>query len=209
MKHNLLNRLTLLTCFLLGGCVSLFPENPQKTDTLLLSVGHQKITDIPAVSWQLTILEPTTSTGLDTDRVMVKRDAYRVSYVADVHWPNVLPVVVQDLLLDALVGSQRIKGISKSDGTIKADYALKTEIQKFELQESGEKSPPTVYVDFLFQLIKVSNQEVVSMKHVRALKHAEAKNPESVVTAFNAALTDSFEQMVTWILMAGDSSSRG
>lgn len=187
-------------CFFLGGCVSLFPKNSQKTDTLLLSVGTIKSLNIQPASWQLTILEPTTSAGLDTNRVMVKRDSYRISYVADVHWPNVLPIVVQDLLLDALVKSKKIKGVSKSDGSIKADYSLKTEIQKFELQEIEENNPPTVCVEFLFQLINVSTQEVVNMKHVQTLEQTEAKNPEAVVSAFNSAITKGLNQMVDWVL---------
>src|SRR5690349_12897103 len=83
------------------------------------------------VGWALSILRPDIAPGLDSDRIALTQADGSMDYYAKANYPDRVPPMVQQALLDGFESSGRIDAVAPEQAALHADYNLVTEIKDF------------------------------------------------------------------------------
>jgi cholesterol transport system auxiliary component len=185
----------------LAGCSSVV--GPGTAPQLyILRPDLQPVAGVPAVSWQLEILTPDTPQGLDTNRIALINPPTRMNYYADASWPDRLPQLLQSLMVQAFERSGKIAAVASGTSALHADYLLLTEIHDFSAHYDTPDSAPVVAVALEVKLIRSRGRTIVANIGIDRRVQADANSVDSVVLAFNRALSDALKKIVAWALTA-------
>ena len=113
------------------------------------------------VRWALTILRPDMVAGLDTDRIALTQPDGTLDYYAKATYPDRLPDIVQDALLDGFESSGRIDAVALEADAMHADYDLDVEVKDFAAHYSQQDGIPGVTVTIIVKLITAHGRAIV------------------------------------------------
>lgn len=185
----------------LSGCIRIFPDQPPQQKVLLLNPGPIHIDNHPPVDWQLVVLRPTTNAFLDKDLIGVQDKTSTANYVKGAMWPNELPEMVQNLLLDAFISTKKFRGVGSSTAALIPQYAIAIDIDHFGLLVGeGMTEAPIVTVDFHAQLLDYNTRCVVDNEQFKASRRAKSAEVTSVIDTFNDILNELFHALASWVL---------
>lgn len=196
MKHFAL----IILAVALSGCIRIFPETGDAPKTLLLKPGAISLPEQKPVSWQLLVMEPSVNAHLDTNLIAVEHQASTAQYVEGSEWPDDLPNMVQELVLDAFLSSKKIMGVSTTVTAIDPLFGLQIDVNQFGLKVLSEKDAPKVLLDITARMIDFRTREVVDMKTFQSQRPASSKKVENVIVAFDAALIQLLTDLTKWTL---------
>jgi len=185
--------LLLFSCFL-SGCSLLSQEEPLPLYTL--KSGH--ILPNATLSSSLGIDVPLGEASLDTQRIAVTPSLYERDYLADGQWPDRLPKIVQEVLLESL--SERWGGaaISRVSMGLQVKYVLQTEIQDFSVHQLSS-GHPEARLKIAFKLINLRTRDVLAA-HVFSVKEPVCiVSMNGIVGALNKGLQALIGQVIPWI----------
>jgi ABC-type transport auxiliary lipoprotein component len=80
---------------------------------------------------------PTATAGLNTARIALRPSPTTLDYYADGSWIDVVPVMVQNLLLESFDNTGKLDVIGREAVEMRADYALLTFIREFQADYDG------------------------------------------------------------------------
>ena len=153
MRCSLSRLLALAACLGLGACAAALelarPDPPRFYD---LTPKSTFADDLPEVDARLSVEVPTATAGLNTAQIALRPTATTLEYYAGARWIDVVPVMVQTLLLESLDNAARLDVIGREVVGVRADYALLTHIREFQA-EYGEIGPPRVRVRLQARLV--------------------------------------------------------
>ena len=174
------------------------PEAPQ-IYVLRLAAG-----DIqgPHVSWALAVDRPDAANDLDTDRITISRSANTQDYYANAVWPDKLPSVVQNLLVQSFEKSGRIDQVATYAAGVHTDYILQTDIRTFEAHYAQPDGVPTAVVAIQARLISRDDHSIVARTLVEEQAAATQNSVDAAVDAFDRALGNATTRLVNWTLAA-------
>ena len=150
------------------------------------------------VSWQLAVETPTAAGGLNTTRIAVTQQPYRLDYYASASWTDAAPLMVQTLLIESFENSGRIGAVGRNSVTFRADYLLVTELREFQAFHTDQNLPPTVDVRINAKLVVLPTREIVGSESFEALEPATDDSMDAVVRAFDQALGKVLRRIVEW-----------
>ena len=153
------------------------------------------------VKWALSILRPYVAPGLDTDRIALTQADGTMDYYANAAWPDQLPQLLHNLLIEAFEESGKIASVSKDGANVHADFLLQIDIRDFEAQYTVADTAPKILLRMEAKLIR--NRQIVSSLDATQEAQTAANSVPSVVAAFNQALAAALSQIVTWTLRTG------
>jgi cholesterol transport system auxiliary component len=150
---------------------------------------------------QLVIVLPVSPQSLDTDRIALTRDRATLDYFARASWTDRVPVLLQGLLIRAFEDSNSIIGVGRDSSGLSPDYLLETDLREFEARygEAGSQLP-TVTVSWVAKLVKMPNRHIIGSIHVAEQAPAARNDLESIVDAFDTAVSKILFQVVVWTL---------
>jgi cholesterol transport system auxiliary component len=154
------------------------------------------------VGWQMSIALPDASDSLDNDRIALEQPDGTMDYYANAVWPDRLSMLVQSALIDAFGASNRIVAVGRDTDGLKSDYLLQTDIRDFEALYETADAAPSVVVRIEAKLVAVHTRAIVQALNARAQVDATANSVPAAVQAFNDALGNALQQIVTWALAA-------
>jgi len=163
----------------------------------------------PRVSWALGVDRPDAANDVDTDRIAISRSANTQDYYANASWPDKLPSVVQDLLVQAFEKSGRIDQVATDAAGVHTDYILQTDIRTFEAHYALPDGPPTGVVAIEARLISRNDHSIVARTLVEEQALATQNSVDAAVDAFDRALGNATTRLVNWTLGAVPSSEGG
>lgn len=185
----------------LSGCIRIFPDQPPQQKVLLLNPGPINIDNHPPVDWQLVVLRPTANAFLDKDLIGVQDKTSTANYVKGAMWPNELPEMVQNLLLDAFISTKKFRGVGSSTAALIPQYAIAIDIDHFGLLvEEDMTEGPIITVDFHAQLLDYNTRRVMGNEQFKASRRASSVEVTSVIDTFNAVLNELFHALASWVL---------
>jgi ABC-type uncharacterized transport system auxiliary subunit len=106
--------------------------------TLPAATGQTK------VAWALSVLRPTAAPGLDNDRIALTQPDGSMDFYAKATYPDRVPPMVQQALLDGFEASGRIDAVTREEDALHADYNLVTEIKDFAAHYAVADGIPAV-----------------------------------------------------------------
>ncbi|MBL4869956.1 MAG: membrane integrity-associated transporter subunit PqiC [Robiginitomaculum sp.] len=95
---------------------------------------------------------PTTSKALSGMDIILSPDGRRLTMASGAHWAQPVPSLLQNSLIDMLMGNPNVTGIIPK-GNTRVPYRLNMDIRRFEaVFDAGENAPPLAIVHLNFPL---------------------------------------------------------
>jgi cholesterol transport system auxiliary component len=152
----------------------------------------------PVLSDSLAVDMPLSEASLDTQRIALTPSAYERDYLADGQWPERLPKIMQEVLLESL--SERWGGASVSRVTagLQVKYLLQTEIQDFSVYQLNA-GQPEVHLKVAFKLVDLRARKVLAGQVFCIKETACASSMGAIVEAFNNGVHHLLAQAMPWM----------
>jgi len=195
--------LAVAPCLALAGCgENVLGLGPQEAGTIypirpaFQPAGGEK------VGWALSILRPDIAAGLDSDRIALIQPDGSMDYYAKANYPDRLPTMVQQALLNAFEASGRIDAVALEQAALHADYNLGTEVKDFAAHYGQADGVPQVTVNLTAKLSTAHGRVIVASTSANQTLNASANSAGAVAQALQQALGTAITQIVTWALTA-------
>ena len=156
----------------------------------------------PKVAWALSILRPTAGPGLSSERIALTQPDGTMDFYAKASYPDRLPAIVQQALLDAFESSGRIDAVAREEDALHADYDLVTEIKDFAAHYAVADGIPTVTVALTVKLTTAHGRTIVGTFSSVQNGTASLNSAGAVAQALQQALAAAVSQIVNWTLAA-------
>jgi len=192
--------LALAICALLGACAAaLNLAAPDPPRLYSLTPKSTFADDLPEVDARISVEVPTATAGLNTARIALQPTSTTLEYYARARWVDVVPVMVQNLLLESLENAATLDVLGREVVGVRADYALLVHIREFQAEYSQiEDEPPTVRVRLQARLIRLPRRtSVAATSKAYTIEAANGSLP-AIVTAFDDGLGKALRRLVEW-----------
>lgn len=187
--------------FALAGCSSIIGPGPAP-QLYVLRPALGPLNGVPQADWQLTVAQPSAPLSLDTARIALQRTSETMDYYADSAWQDRAPVMVQRALIEGFEKSGKIGAVARDTEGVRADYLLQADLRAFEARYDTSDGAPTIVVDVAARLMRTPGRKIAMSVHVRKTAKASANSVPAVVAAFDRALSEAVEDLVTQVLRA-------
>jgi cholesterol transport system auxiliary component len=196
---NKRNFLTLSgSALLLAGCGDLLGP-PQAAPVYAL---RPEFPVMPAtkVNWSLSVMRPSTSAFLDSDRIALTQPNGVMDYYAGAQYPDSLPALVQSSLVSAFERSAAIGSLSREAEALQSDYYLFTDIRAFEARYAVQDGVPDVVVTLGARLVTTLGRSTAGNTVITKTVRAAANTVGAVTAALTEAMAGVTSEIVTWAL---------
>ena len=149
---------------------------------------------VPTV--QLTVLEPSALSVLDSDRVQSQAPTGSYTAFADAQWGDLLPKLVQVSFARSLEDAGLIASASRATDGLAADFQLSLDIRRFHLAPSQEGE-----IELGVKLLD-SKGRIVASRVVRASAPAQASTGPATAAALNRAFASITTELAAWAARA-------
>lgn len=150
---------------------------------------HQLIVDLP-------MLYP----PIDNVRVALKPQEQTIDYYADVEWADRLGLLLQESLIYSLQNADKLRGVSRPTEGIRADYALKTEVRKFYIDQSDKTHASAAQVEYMVHLVKLPERHIVASRQFNHTQMVPENTMDAIVKSLNSAHLEATRVLISWVL---------
>lgn len=154
------------------------------------------------VRWALAILRPDVKPGLDSDRIALIQPDGSMDYYAKANYPDRLPALIQQALLDGFEASGRIDAVAPEQAALHAEYDLITEVKDFGAHYAQADGIPQVRVSLTAKLATAHGRAIVSGFSSSQAATASANSAGAVAQALQQGLGTAITEIVNWALTA-------
>ena len=196
-------RATLGACLgaLAGGCTPPPVPEPPPPQVYRLTRKSSLEARLPRAKWALAIAEPTCEPTLDTNRIALVRDGLAVEYYARSVWADRVPSLVQGLLVQSFLASERITRVGTDRDQLRADFLLRSDLRAFQVKGS------VVRVAMGVQLLSLPRRDSAGSISFEQEEPLPDTTVDTVGAAFDEALGKVTSKIVAWTLRAGSTIS--
>lgn len=149
------------------------------------------------------IIEPATAAaGLNTARIALRPEPTLLEYYANALWVDVVPVMVQTLLVETLDSTGSIQAMSPAEAAgTRPEFLLRLNIREFQAEYAeGIDRPPTVNLRLQARLLRLPRRLEVDELDEAASIVATGTAIEEVVLAYDEALGKVLKRLGTWVI---------
>ena len=125
-----------------------------------------------------------------------------MDYYAKAGYPDRLPAIVQQALLDGFESSGRIDAVAREQDALHADYDLAVELKDFAAHYSQQNGIPGVGVAITVKLTTAHGRDIVGSFSTTQTGTASANSAGAATQALQQALGAAVTQIVNWTLAA-------
>ena len=130
---------------------------------------------------------PAAAPGLDTERIAVLRSDRRLDYFAGSQWGAALPDVVQEVVIESLQNTGRLRGVERDLGSFRPDFVLRLDVRAFQAEYAGDGAP-LAHVDLVATIGRLNDRSSVLSFTASASGNAESNTMTAVAAALDKAL---------------------
>lgn len=184
----------ILFSFALTSCA--FLETPEPLSLYTLQSGSFEQTNL--ITESIAIDTPLSEASLNTNRIALTPSPYQREYFADASWPDRLPNIFQEALLEGL--SQRWGGIyvNRLRIGLQTKYVLHTEIQDFSVHNVGTTQAKAA-LKIRFKLFSLRERKVIASQVFEEKVPLCTVTMEGIINAFNEGTHFLIEDAITWM----------
>ena len=197
MRFSIARLLALAACLAVGACAAALelarPDPPRLYDLTPKSTFD----DLPEVDARISVEVPTATAGLNTARIALRPTSTTLEYYAGARWVDVVPVMVQNLLLESLDNAASLDVLGREVVGVRADYALLAHIREFQA-EYGQPGPPRVRVRLQARLVRLPRRTSIAATSEGFTVTAADSSLEAIVAAFDEGLGKALRRVVEW-----------
>lgn len=193
--------LVLLAVPLLAGCAALSTLGAATAPVDLYDLTPKSTFDeaLPEVTAQLVVEEPTAASSVNTDRIAIKPNAYKVEYFPDARWVDRAPLMVQTRLVESFENTGRVTSVGRQAIGLSSDYTLVSELREFQGHVgAGENGPLGVLVQLNIKIVQEPQGLIVASRSFGHEVEVGSDEIIDIVTAFDRALGQTMRDAVDW-----------
>jgi cholesterol transport system auxiliary component len=187
-------------CLALGACAAALqlaaPAPPRLYE---LTPKSTFADDLPPVNSRLTVEVPTATAGLNSARIALRPTPTTLEYYAGASWIDVVPVMVQNLLLESLDNTGKIDVLGREVVGVRADLALLIHVREFQAEYEGA-GPPQVRVRLQARLVRLPRRTSLASTSEEFVVRADDTSVPAIVTAFDEAFGKALRRIVEWTI---------
>jgi cholesterol transport system auxiliary component len=187
----------------LAGCTySMLPEVQEPTALYTLRPKTQIPDSLPFVSWQLVVELPTAAAGIDSSRIALSHEPFKLEYHAKASWTANAPGMVQSVLIESFERTGKIAAVGRESAGIRPDYILTTDLREFQAEYRNGDPIPSVVVRMAAKLVVLPQRRVVAAISSEKSVRASGSHFKDVLNDFNDALGHVMRDVVMMTLNA-------
>jgi len=182
----------------LSACVSVLPDPaPASTVYRLLTPGEGVTSAADAVI--VRIDRPGGQSVFETKDILVSPDGRSLSMVAEAQWAELLPLMLQESMLDHMMQTPNLIGVVPSSNS-RSDTRLYLTIKNFEAQfDQGEGNAPLAVVKYTVTLVNANDRKLIDSYTTQQSLRAGAARVSSIVTAMEGANSAAMRDIIKWV----------
>ncbi|MBS0272081.1 MAG: membrane integrity-associated transporter subunit PqiC [Proteobacteria bacterium] len=184
----------LIFASLLSGCAFLGQQEPLPLYTLK-SGTFEPQGKLPA---SLAIDIPLSEASLNTSRIAVTPSPFQRNYLADGEWPDRLPKILQEVLIESLGQRWGEVRVNRMAAGLETKYLLQPEIKDFSVYHL-EEGAPEVHLKVTFKLINLRNRQAIAAHTFTEIIPSSSPTMNEIVESFNKGLYCMIEKTIPWI----------
>ena len=193
--------LALAGCLLLGACAAALELATADPPRLYDLTPKSTFADgLPAVPGRLSVEVPTATAGLNSARIALRPTPTTLEYYAGASWIDVVPVMVQNLILESLDNTGKIDVLGREVVGVRADLALLTHVREFQA-EYDAAGAPLVRVRLQARLIRLPRRISVAATSEEFTVRAGNTSLPAIVNAFDEAFGKALKRIVEWAVL--------
>jgi cholesterol transport system auxiliary component len=190
--------LALCGCILLGGCAALQLATAEPPRLYELTPKSTFGDGMPTVPGRLSVEVPTATAGLNSARIALRPTPTTLEYYAGASWIDVVPVMVQNLILESLDNTGKIDVLGREVVGVRADLALLTHVREFQAEYDGSGGAPQVRVRLQARLIRLPRRTSIAATSEEFVVRASNTSVPAIVDAFDEAFGKALRRIVEW-----------
>ncbi len=183
-------------CLLLGGCALAGLGGTGAPETFDLTPAAIAKQDGRKVPLHVSVAMPSATRPLETDQILVRDSAGKLSYFGGAAWGDRLPRLVQSRLVQALADSGRFRVVGTSQDRVQGDVTLALELRSFNVQVDNGHAKGVV--DLVAKLIDERQDRVVATRRFEMTAPALKDDAASGVAALTQAFHTIAQDIVAW-----------
>lgn len=187
-----------LSAALLSACVSVLPDPaPANTIYRLLAPGQSVASAPDAVI--VRIDRPGGQNIFETKDILLSPDGRSITMAAQAQWAELLPLMLQDSLLDHMNQTSNLIGVVPSSNS-RSDTRLYLTIKNFEAQfDNGEANAPLAVVKYMVTLVNASDRKLIDSYITEQSLRANEVRVSSIVRAMEGANSAAMRDIIRWV----------
>ena len=193
--------LLIISALMLGlsGCFSAGAKN---TTVFTPRASSPTTSAGTAVAWQIRIDVPHSSDFLDSTRIAVRRSDNTLQVFEAARWSDSVPDMLQSTLSQTFNDSGKITAVVGLDNNTASDALLLLDIRQFEaVYEDNDRSASAV-ISVQAKIQSLKTNRVIASKNFQVSIPAENKKIPQVMTAFDTAMQQISQDILSWTLTA-------
>jgi cholesterol transport system auxiliary component len=192
--------LVMAACLALSACAAALelatPDPPRLYE---LTPKSTFADDLPAVDARLSVEAPTATAGLNSAGIALRPTPTTLEYYAHASWVDVVPMMVQNLLIESFDNTGKIDVLSRGLVGVRADYALLVHVREFQAEYDGAGAPK-VRVRLQGRLVRLPRRISLGATSQEAVVQADDTSMAAIVRAFDEAFGRAAKQLVEWTI---------
>ena len=193
--------LALLAAPVLAGCAGLATLGAATQPIQLYDLTPKSTYDaeLPKITSQLVVEEPTAASSVNTDRVAVKPNAYQVEYFPEARWVDRAPLMVQTRLVESFENTGRVGSVGRQAIGLSSDFTVVSELREFQaFVGEGEDGPLGVLVQLNVKIVRQPQGLILASQSFGREVESDSDEILDVVAAFDEALGQTMKDAVEW-----------
>jgi cholesterol transport system auxiliary component len=192
--------LVVAVCLALGACAAALElASPDPPRLYELTPKSTFADDLPEVQGRLSIEVPTATAGLNNARIALRPSPTTLEYYAHASWIDVVPVMVQNLLIESFDNAGRIDVLGRGVVGVRAEYALLTHVREFQAEYDGP-GVPRIRVRLQARLVRLPRRVSLGATSEEFVVRAEDTSMPAIVRAFDEAFGKVAKRLVEWAI---------
>jgi cholesterol transport system auxiliary component len=193
--------LVVAACVALGGCASALGLAGGAPPRLYELTPKSTFAEaLPAVDARLAVEVPTATAGLNNARIALRPTPTTLEYYARASWIDVVPIMLQNLLLESLDNTGALDVLDRGVVGVRADYALLTHVREFQAEYDDQRAP-AVRVRLQARLVRMPRRTSLASTSEEFVVRAADPSLPAIVNAFDEALGKALKRIVEWTLI--------
>ncbi len=188
-------RVLLAATVLCAGCVGSALESKRVEPQVFKLTARETPNAGAALPQALAVGRPRAPVSLDTERVAVTGPASRFDYYSGIRWAEPAPLMLQQLLVQALADDGRFATVVAAPSRVPSEYLLEIELRQFEAVSDGHAAP-VVHVEMQVTLVDAQRGTRLGSFPATASVAAESDSRAAVMAAFDAATQQAIGSIV-------------
>jgi cholesterol transport system auxiliary component len=192
--------LVIAACLALGACAAALDlASPDPPRLYELTPKSTFADDLPEVEARLSVEVPTATAGLNNARIALRPTPTTLEYYAHANWIDVVPVMVQNLLIESFDNAGKIDVLGRGVVGVRAEYALLTHIREFQAEYDGPGAPK-IRVRLQARLVRLPRRISLGSTSEEFVVEAENTSMPAIVRAFDEAFGKATKRLIEWTI---------